>query len=161
MNKLNLVRRQVQAKVFKASKTVSLSPKSITSLAVILFFVVGAFYIGLVNYVANKGASLRELSTENEELKNQNDILGVEAARLGALRVINESATGQVEVGDESTNASEVDDKKKEETQTTTTPQTNGTVQAQGLISIKPKLVPSGRQTYLPAYAASAALAKR
>lgn len=155
MNKLNLVRRHVQAKVFKAGKAVSLSPKSITSLAVILFFVVGAFYVGLVNYVANKGASLRELSTENEELKNQNDILGVEAARLGSLRVINESATGKVEVGDESTNAKETDGEKAE----TTTPETP--VQAQSLISVKPKLVPSSTQKYLPTYTATAALAQR
>lgn len=159
MSKLSLVRRQVQARVFNAGKKVSLSPKSVTSLAVILFFVVGAFYIGLVNYVANKGAALREMSTENEELKNQNDILGVEAARLGALRVINESATGKVEVGDESINGQETDEQKP---QTPANPQINdASVQLQTVIAVKPKLVPSLRQSYLPTYAATAAIAKR
>jgi len=77
-----------------------MQPKSISYLLIILFLAVGAVYIFSVNFVANKGAKIRTMETSNKELQAENERLTVEAARLASLRVIEDGASREVEVGD-------------------------------------------------------------
>lgn len=78
----------------------SFRPRSVSYLMVILFLAVGAVYIFAVNFVANKGAKIRTIETSNKELQAENERLTVEAARLASLRVIEDGASREVEVGD-------------------------------------------------------------
>ena len=73
---------------------------SLTYASILLFFGVGLVYVVTVNVVANKGSELRLMEIENKNLDSENQRLEVEAARLKALSVIEDGATGRVEVGD-------------------------------------------------------------
>lgn len=166
------VKRRLQFRVGKIGRLFNFQSKSVTSLAILLFFVIGAFYIVIINVVATKGTNLRVLDQENRSLEGENQRLEVEAARLKSLKVINESATGEVEVGDEASNGL------KDPAGSTTTPTTTPTAQPITMntgdggvvemgsgedttkeIAIKPKFVPMAKQQYLPSY--SSALAQR
>jgi hypothetical protein len=81
-------------------KRLRLGPLSLTYASVLLFFGVGLVYVVTVNVVANKGSELRLMEIENKNLESENQRLEVEAARLKALSVIEDGATGKVEVGD-------------------------------------------------------------
>lgn len=166
------VKRRLQFRMGKISKLLNFQPKSVTSLAILLFFVIGAFYIVIINVVATKGTNLRVLDQENRSLEGENQRLEVEAARLKSLKVINESATGEVEVGDEAANG--LKDPATPATTPTTTPTTQpitmnlgdgGVVEMSSVAVVgeeakaKPKFVPMTKQQYLPSY--SSALAQR
>ncbi len=158
----NAAKRRLQFKVSKVTRYFNFRPKSITGLTVMAFFMVGAFYVVLVNVVADKGNDLRVMDVENRQLEAENQRLEVEAARLKSLKVINESATGEVEVGDGTSGANQ-------STQpTTTVPQANPSVQGEQSITMigddgaqivvavtpaTPKLVPSAKLNYLHSYA--------
>ncbi len=98
----------------------------------------------VVNVVSNKGTELRLLEVSNKDMEAENQRLEVEAARLKSLQVIDEGASGKVEVGDPD--------------KTTTSPTTNTVTEGntQKLIVVVPKLVPSQHYTYLPSYSALA-----
>ncbi len=122
------------------ARRLNLSPKSTTYLMLGLFFVVGGVYFIVVNVVANKGTELRLLEVSNKGMEAENQRLEVEAARLKSLQVIDEGATGQVEVGDPDKDA------------TGSIPEQTETKK----VVIVPKLVPSQHYTYLPSYTALA-----
>ena len=103
-----------------------------TYLALLGFFGVGLVYVLVVNIVSNKGTELRIIEMENKNLASENDRLEVEAARLKSLRVIEDNASGEVEVGDLEAPKDETDN-----------PQP---------VAVVPKLVPSGQPHYLPSY---------
>jgi|SRR5690606_23265263 len=137
-------KRRLQMRMSRVGQFLNIKPKSITSLMLVAFFMVGAFYIVIVNVVATKGTDLRFLDVENRQLDAENQRLEVEAARLKSLKVINESATGEVEVGDEATNNTQ-----KADSEPVTYLNEGGVVQVQ---NIEPKLVPQSGQRYLPTY---------
>ena len=85
----------------KLNNKVKFHPKSLTYLLLTAFFVVGAFYIYIVNTVSNKGTDLNNLYQDNKELYAANERLETEAARLASLQVIDQGASGEVETGDE------------------------------------------------------------
>jgi hypothetical protein len=155
------VKRRFQMKANQMGKIFNFRPKSVTSLAILLFFVIGAFYIIMINLVSTKGLSLRTMETENTELDGENQRLEVEAARLKSLKVINESATGEVQVGDGTTPPAG--------TQTPAAPAANNqpitlapgvsAVDAGGVVTVKPKpkFVPMAHQNYLASYSSSLA----
>lgn len=111
----------------------SFRPRSISYLMVILFLAVGAVYIFAVNFVANKGAKIRTIETANKELQADNERLTVEAARLASLRVIENGASKEVEVGD----LEEIGAENQE-------------------IVFVPEMVRTQQQRYLPSYSALA-----
>jgi hypothetical protein len=111
-----------------------------------LFFLVGGFYFVIVNVVANKGTELRMLELNNRDLEAQNQRLEVEAARLKSLQVIDDGATGKVEIIDQ--------DKTNSAGNTTNT--TTEKPKAVTLVPFVPKMVQSKHQTYLPSYTALA-----
>lgn len=141
----NANKRRLQMRASKIGKFLNIKPKSVTSLMVIMFFMVGAFYIVIVNVVATKGTDLRILDVENRQLESENQRLEVEAARLKSLKVINESATGEVEVGEEPTSSGTTE----EENQPVTLLDQGGVVKIE---KVEPKLVPQKGQRYLPTY---------
>lgn len=118
----------------------NLQPRSVTYLMIGLFFVIGGVYFVVVNVVSNKGTELRLLEVSNKDMEAENQRLEVEAARLKSLQVIDEGASGKVEVGDQD--------------EVTTNTVTEG--ENQKLIVVVPKLVPSQSYTYLPSYSALA-----
>lgn len=122
-------------------KRFNLQPRSVTYLMLGLFFLVGGFYFVIVNVVANKGTELRMLELDNRDLEAQNQRLEVEAARLKSLQVIDDGATGRVEIGDQ------------DKTNNTTTG-TNS--EAPKPVTFVPKMVQSQHYTYLPSYTALA-----
>ena len=101
------------------------------------FFLVGAVYFVVVNVVSNKGRDLQTLEMSNKDLEAENQRLEVEAARLKSLQVIEEGATGQVQVGEPGA-------------QTDNSQITTGTEQKK--VVVVPKLVPSKIYVYLPSY---------
>nr|AQS30093.1 hypothetical protein [uncultured bacterium]AQS30226.1 hypothetical protein [uncultured bacterium] len=117
-------------------------PMSLTYLAVGTFFVVGFIYVVVVNVVSNKGTELRMLEIENGNLANDNDRLDVEAARLKSLSVIEDNASGEVNVGNlEPTNPN------------STTPTATTDKQVVAVVpKAVPKLVRTQSQQYLPSY---------
>ena len=121
---------------FNPLKRFSLKPKSAAYLMLATFFLVGGIYFIVVNVVATKGNEMGSLEKSNRDLQGENQRLEVEAARLKSLQVIDEGATGTVNVGN-TTNT------------TTDTPTDSATQPA------KPKIVtmvPSQHYTYLPSY---------
>lgn len=122
-------------------KRFNLKPRSAAYLLLATFFLVGGIYFVVVNVVATKGNEMGGLEKENRELQGENQRLEVEAARLKSLQVIDQDATGTVEVGGE--------DK-------TTDPNANETAKPKMVTLAQPKLVPSKHQTYLPSYTALA-----
>ena len=148
----NAAKRRMQFKLSRVTRYFNFRPKSITGLTIMMFFMVGAFYIVLVNVVADKGNDLREMSLENRQLEGDNQRLEVEAARLKSLKVINESATGEVEVGPEAagTNSQPVNPQPPDTSaQSITMIDDAG---AQKIATKPPKFVPSGKLNYLPKY---------
>jgi len=133
------MRKRINFKLpsFNIAKRFNLRPKSVAYLMLALFFLVGGFYFVIVNVVSNKGTELRMLELGNRDLEAQNQRLEVEAARLKSLQVIDEGATGEVQVGD-----------KDKQDATTTEPAKP--------VTFVPKLVPSQHYTYLPSYTALA-----
>lgn len=85
---------------FNLNKRLRIGPLSFTYLAILLFFGIGFVYIVTVNIVANKGSELRLMEMENKNITAENERLEVEAARLKSLSVIEDEATGEVQVGD-------------------------------------------------------------
>lgn len=160
-------KRRLQLRVNRVSQLFNIKPKSYTSLAIILFFLVGVFYVVVVNVVATKGTDLRLMDSENRQLEGENQRLEVEAARLKSLKVINESATGEVEVGDEATGsaAEPASGEAKPVTGDSAAGQPityigeNGEISVSSVAAVEPKLVPQKAQKYLPSY--SGALAQR
>lgn len=127
---------------FNLAKRFNLSPKSVTYLLIGMFFLIGGFYFVLVNVVSNKGTELRMIELNNRDLEAQNQRLEVEAARLKSLKVIDENATGEVQVGDPAAN------------NTTTGNQTTNTTDKPKTVTFVPlKMVQSQHYTYLPSYA--------
>lgn len=118
----------------------NLQPRSATYLMIGLFFIIGGVYFVAVNVVSNKGTELRLLEVSNKDMEAENQRLEVEAARLKSLQVIDEGASGVVEVGD----------------QDKTTTDAITSQDANKKIVVVPKLVPSQRYTYLPSYSALA-----
>lgn len=127
------MRKKFNFKLGGSMKGLGLQPKTVTYLAVILFFAVGFVYVVAVNVVANKGAELRLLEVENKELDAEGERLEVEAARLGALSVIEDGATQEVQVGD----LEEATDETKK-------------------VVVVPRLVQIHQQRYLPSYSSLA-----
>lgn len=159
----NAQKRRLQMKVGKFNKFFSFQPKSITSLTLLLFFVIGAFYIVIVTVVSTKGNNLRTLDIENQQLVGENQRLEVEAARLKSLEVINEAATGEVEVGNGTTGT--VQPNTAPANSNTQTPPITVNAQEGGLMDVellaeaaKPKLVRTKEQKYLPSYYSTVAL---
>lgn len=155
----NAQKRRLQMKMGNVSKVLNFRPKSVTTLSLLLFFVIGAFYIVIVTVVSTKGNNLRTLDIDNQQLEGENQRLEVESARLKSLQVINEAATGEVEVGEGTT---------KGETKPNSAP-VNATqpvtVEAGGLMEpatvtqkAAPKLVRTSQQNYLPSYYATVAV---
>ena len=150
-------KRRMQFKLNRVTKYFNFKPKSITGLTVMMFFVVGAFYVVLVNVVADKGNDLREMDVENRQLEAENQRLEVESARLKSLKVINESATGEVEVGEEAGDAAGEDALVPvgETTQIPTADQSVTVIGDEGAFKIAatpPKFVPSAKINYLKSY---------
>jgi len=115
---------------------------SLTYMAIGMFFVVGFVYVVVVNVVSNKGTELRMLEIENSNLANDNDRLDVEAARLKSLSVIEDNASGEVNVGNlEPTNPDG-----------TTTPTATDKQVVAVVTKVTPKLVRTQSQQYLPSY---------
>lgn len=137
------LRLNFQLPTANLAKRFNLRPKSVTYLALGLFFLVAGFYFVIVNVVSNKGTELRTLELSNRDLNAQNQRLEVEAARLKSLQVIDEGATGKVEVGD--------GEKKDQDTSTTPT-----TTEPPKKVTFTPKMVQSKHYTYLPSYTALA-----
>jgi len=115
----------------------NLRPRSAAYLMLGSFFLVGAVYFVVVNVVSNKGRDLQTLEMSNKDLEAENQRLEVEAARLKSLQVIEEGATGQVQVGEPGA-------------QTDNSQITTGTEQKK--VVVVPKLVPSKIYVYLPSY---------
>jgi cell division protein FtsL len=116
------------------AKALRMQSKSVTYLAIILFFAVGFVYVVAVNVVANKGAELRLLEVANKQLDAEGERLEVEAARLGSLSVIEDGAVSEVQIGDLEETAEE---NKK-------------------VVMVVPKLVQIQQQRYLPSYSSLA-----
>ncbi|MDD5606151.1 MAG: cell division protein FtsL [Patescibacteria group bacterium] len=127
------MRRRLNLQIGNIARRLRMQPKTVTYLAIILFFAVGFVYVVAVNVVANKGAELRLLEVENKQLDAEGERLEVEAARLGALSVIEDGATQEVQVGD--LEETEEDNKK---------------------VVVVPKLVQIQQQRYLPSYSSLA-----
>ncbi|OGB73836.1 hypothetical protein A3K24_03395 [candidate division Kazan bacterium RIFCSPHIGHO2_01_FULL_44_14] len=127
---------------FNLGRRIRMRPMSLTYLAVGTFFVVGFIYVVVVNVVSNKGTELRMLEIENGNLANDNDRLDVEAARLKSLSVIEDNASGEVNVGNlEPTNPN------------STTPTATTDKQVVAVVpKAVPKLVRTQSQQYLPSY---------
>lgn len=160
----NATKRRLQLRFNRVSQFFNIRPKSYTSLAILLFFVVGVFYVVVVNVVATKGTDLRVLDSENRQLEGENQRLEVEAARLKSLKVINESATGEVEVGDESTTTNQQTQPATTAKPTTQSAQPVTYIGGEGEVLgvsvaqvVEPKLVPQKAQRYLPKYSGSLA----
>lgn len=124
-------------------KRLNLKPRSAMYLMFGLFFLVGGFYVVIVNVVANKGTELRFLELNNRDLEAQNERLEVEAARLKSLQVLDEGATGHVQVGngDQQNNSTGQENSGGTTNSTTSKP-----------VTFVPKLVLSQHYTYLPSY---------
>lgn len=120
---------------------VAFKPWSVTYLAIGLFFVVGLFYIVIVNRVATKGTEVRIKELEKRELNTEYQQLMLEADRLRTFKVIEEGATGQIQPGDKETTTSS-DEEKAAELK----------LKQQQSVTVKPKLVQSAKMTYLPSY---------
>lgn len=56
-------------------------------------------YVVLISLVSNKGVTVSQLETQKSNLEGQNERLSVEAARLQSLEVIDQNASGEVEIG--------------------------------------------------------------
>lgn len=157
----NAQKRRLQMRFGQVNKVLNFRPKSITSLTLMLFFVIGAFYIVIVTVVSTKGNNLRDLDIENQQLQGENERLEVEAARLKSLKVINESATGEVEVGNEATGTTQTNTTPATQTtQPITTTVEGGLMDAAVLaaeVEAEPKLVRTKQQKYLPSYYGSLA----
>jgi len=137
-------------------------PQSLTYLFLTAFFVVGGFYIYFVNNVSNKGTKLNNLYQDNQQLSQENERLATEAARLASLAVIDQGETGQVQTGDQaSQQAANPGLQSTNSTPTTVKPGTSTATPANGIqtqtltdniVPVKPKLVLTQKQTYLPTY---------
>ncbi|MFH0905482.1 MAG: hypothetical protein V1826_02070 [bacterium] len=119
-----------------ARSRVRFKPLSVTYLAVFAFFAIGFVYVFAVNFVANKGAVMRNIETDNRNLQAENERLEVEAARLKALRVIEDGASKEVKVGD------------LEETPANLT----SAVPENKQVVMVPRMVQTQSQRYLPSY---------
>jgi hypothetical protein len=121
---------------FNLLRRFNLKPKSAAYLMLATFFLVGGIYFIVVNVVATKGNEMGSLEKSSRDLQGENQRLEVEAARLKSLQVIDEGATGTVNVGN-TTNTT---------TDSTTQPATPK------IVTLKPKMVPSQHYTFLPSY---------
>ncbi len=134
---MNTTSRTLRNTAFKPRAT--FKPWSVTYLAIGLFFVVGLFYIVVVNRVATKGTEVRIKELEKRELNTEYQQLMLEADRLRTFKVIEEGATGAIQPGDKEVKSA---DEEKEAEQKLKQQQTMA----------KPKLVQSAKLTYLPSY---------
>ncbi len=113
---------------------------SVLTLGGFLILVLGAFYLLVVNISATKGFSLKVLEREKAALQGENERLAVEAARLKSLAVIDQNASGDVEIVAPATG----------EQPLTTQGQTQATGGEQSrTISLGPKMVPVESIRYL------------
>lgn len=74
---------------------------SVSSIAIVLFLVLGTFYMVAVNITSTKGAKLHTLQLEKERIVDANERLALEAARLASLAVIEGGAEERIEIGED------------------------------------------------------------
>lgn len=74
------------------SPQVKVGKKSLGFITIVLFLVLGLFYLAQTNEIATKGYKIRELEEKKaQELKKQ-ERLNIEAARLRSIKQIQENA---------------------------------------------------------------------
>jgi hypothetical protein len=125
---------------------VKFKPKTLTYILIVGFFVIGGFYIYIVNAVANKGTELNTLTQSNKELESANARLETEAARLSSLQVIDQNASGEVTTGDQESKPTQIPG------QPTGTGAADVEAQSVTVAPVTPKLVQIKSQVYLPSY---------
>lgn len=71
---------------------VKIGKKSIGFISIVLFLVLSLFYLAQANQIATKGYQIRELEQKKSEVLEQQERLGVEAARLRSIKQIEANA---------------------------------------------------------------------